>query len=126
MALQVLFPLFSAVGMFTLFAPTNEAFDNVPESAGSIPLRELLKYHVARGLIYADDITNEFLARSLLAKRDIRLNIYKVDYQYDLPLVTLYSNLEFIQITEWRSCHCKWESYHSCRLQSTQWSTSRH
>jgi transforming growth factor-beta-induced protein len=64
-------------GKFTLFAPTNEAFENVPKWASKLPLRELLKYHVARGLIYADDITNEYLARSLLAKRDIRLNIYK-------------------------------------------------
>ena len=66
------------LGKYTLFAPTNEAFKNVPEWAGKIPLKELLKFHVARGLIYSKDITNDMLVRSILAKRDIRLNLYKV------------------------------------------------
>jgi len=64
-------------GKFTLFAPTNEAFNNIPKWAGKILLKDLLRYHVARGLIYSDDISNELLARSLLAKRDIRINVYK-------------------------------------------------
>lgn len=61
-----------------MFAPTNEAFQNIPKWASNIPLKELLRYHVARGLIYAGDIENDLLARSLLPKRDIRLNVYKV------------------------------------------------
>jgi len=64
-------------GKYTLFAPTDEAFKNIPEWAGKIPLKELLKFHVARGLIYSKDITNDLEVRSILAKRDIRLNIYK-------------------------------------------------
>lgn len=64
-------------GKFTLFAPTDEAFNNVPKWAGNIPLKELLRYHVARGLIYTNEITNDLLARSLLSKRDIRINMYK-------------------------------------------------
>lgn len=72
----MIFKIFS--GHFTLFAPTNEAFENIPEWAGNIPLKELLRFHVARGLIYTKDITNDHLARSLLPKRDIRLNLYKV------------------------------------------------
>ena len=69
---------YSFLGKFTLFAPTNEAFNNIPKWAGKILLKDLLRYHVARGLIYSDDISNELLARSLLAKRDIRINVYKV------------------------------------------------
>ena len=69
-------------GKFTLFAPTNEAFDHIPKWAEKIPLRELLKFHVARGLIHFASITNDMLARSLLAKRDIRFNVYKVRQTY--------------------------------------------
>merc|ERR1711928_8472 len=64
-------------GKFTLFAPTNEAFSNIPKWANKIVLKDLLRFHVARGMIYSDDISNELLARSLLAKRDIRINVYK-------------------------------------------------
>ncbi|EFX70414.1 hypothetical protein DAPPUDRAFT_13889, partial [Daphnia pulex] len=64
-------------GKYTLFAPTNEAFLNIPKWASNIPLKELLSFHVARGLIHADEIHNDMLARSILSKRDIRLNIYK-------------------------------------------------
>ena len=66
------------LGKFTLFAPSDEAFRNIPEWAGKILLKDLLRFHVARGLIYADDISNDLLARSLLSKRDIRMNVYKV------------------------------------------------
>jgi len=64
-------------GKFTLFAPTDEAFGNIPEWAGNIPLKELLRFHVGRGLIYSANISNELLVRSLLSKRDIRMNVYK-------------------------------------------------
>lgn len=67
-----------SIGKFTLFAPTNEAFSNIPKWANKIVLKDLLRFHVARGMIYSDDISNELLARSLLAKRDIRINVYKV------------------------------------------------
>lgn len=63
-----------------MFAPTNEAFLNIPKWANDIPLKELLSFHVARGLIHADEIHNDMLARSILSKRDIRLNIYKVTF----------------------------------------------
>jgi transforming growth factor-beta-induced protein len=64
-------------GHFTLFAPTNEAFENIPKWASQLPLKEVLRLHVARGLIYTKDIKNDLLVRSLLPKRDIRLNLYK-------------------------------------------------
>lgn len=64
-------------GKYTLFAPTNEAFDHIPKWAEKIPLRELLKFHVARGLIHFESIKNDMLARTILAKRDVRFNIYK-------------------------------------------------
>jgi len=64
-------------GKYTLLAPTNEAFRSIPDWANKLPLKELLKFHVARGLIESADLSNDFLARSILAKRDIRFNIYK-------------------------------------------------
>ena len=67
-------------GQFTLFAPTDEAFNNIPKWAGKLPLKEVLRFHVGRGLIYKKDFQNDLLIRSLLPKRDIRLNFYKVTY----------------------------------------------
>jgi len=64
-------------GHFTLFAPTNEAFENIPKWASQLPLKEVLRLHVARGKIHTNDIKNDLLVRSLLPKRDIRFNLYK-------------------------------------------------
>jgi len=56
----------SAKGPFTVFAPTNEAFDKVPaaelarllDPANLKDLDALLTYHVASGSVFAKDITN--------------------------------------------------------------------
>lgn len=75
---ELMMLLCSIIGKYTLFAPTNEAFLNIPKWANNIPLKELLSFHVARGLIHSSEIQNDLLVRSILSKRDIRLNIYKV------------------------------------------------
>lgn len=76
---KIIFSSINFSGHFTLFAPTNEAFENIPKWASQLPLKEVLRLHVARGLIYTKDIKNDLLVRSLLPKRDIRLNLYKVN-----------------------------------------------
>jgi uncharacterized surface protein with fasciclin (FAS1) repeats len=91
------------VGKYTLFAPTDEAFKNIPEWAGKIPLKELLKFHVARGLIYSKDVTNDLEVRSILAKRDIRLNIYKVSWKHD---ITIFIVITLSVLSERKSGHC--------------------
>ena len=102
--LVCLLQLFIAfVGKYTLFAPTDEAFKNIPEWAGKIPLKELLKFHVARGLIYSKDVTNDLEVRSILAKRDIRLNIYKVSWKHD---ITVFIIITWSVPLERKSGHC--------------------
>ena len=57
-------------GPFTVFAPTNQAFDQVPQSMlndlmrdGNEPtLRRVLSYHVVPGRITADDLMNRIRA----------------------------------------------------------------
>nr|AAP69998.2 embryo cathepsin L-associated protein [Artemia franciscana] len=63
-------------GKFTLFAPTNEAFKRIPEWAKDLPLKEVLRYHIARGLYYDKDLQNDMKLRTLLTKRDLRINLY--------------------------------------------------
>jgi uncharacterized surface protein with fasciclin (FAS1) repeats len=57
-----------ALGPFTLFAPSNEAFEALPagtlESLAQNPslLQQILLYHVAEGAIRSDDITGSTTA----------------------------------------------------------------
>ncbi|CAG0912999.1 unnamed protein product [Notodromas monacha] len=64
-------------GPYTVFAPTNEAFARIPDWAKQIPLGDLMKYHVARGDYLEKELKNNMLIRSLLSKRDVRINFYK-------------------------------------------------
>lgn len=65
----------------TLFGPTNEAFDTIPEAykpINSTFLKEVLLFHVIKSVVYANAIKNELLVPSILEmpKRDIRFNVY--------------------------------------------------
>ncbi|XP_069138915.1 transforming growth factor-beta-induced protein ig-h3-like [Argopecten irradians] len=68
-------------GTFTIFAPTNAAFDKLPAdllaSLGSDvnALANVLKYHVVQGSVRKQDASNE-LQLDTLAGQKIRLNIY--------------------------------------------------
>ena len=60
-------------GPFTVFAPTNEAFANLPEGkldnllkpGNKAELAKILKYHVVSGKIYASDLEGEKMVATL-------------------------------------------------------------
>lgn len=71
----------------TLFGPTNEGFDRVPEPikpllANDTILRLFLFFHVLKGDVFASAIKNELLVPTILEtkpKLSIRFNIYEND-----------------------------------------------
>ncbi|CAN7987164.1 unnamed protein product [Ixodes hexagonus] len=63
-------------GPFTLFAPTNEAFDNVPGYCSNVPLLDVIKYHVALGSHKKTEFKNNVQLNTLLTGRRVRVNIY--------------------------------------------------
>ncbi|CAG0878686.1 unnamed protein product [Darwinula stevensoni] len=64
-------------GPYTLFSPLNIAFENIPDYTKEYSLGDLMKLHVARGDYLEKELKDEQLIRSLLSKRDVRINIYK-------------------------------------------------
>lgn len=63
-------------GPFTLFAPTNEAFDNVPGYCSNVPLLDIIKYHIALGSHKKIEFKNNVQLDTLLVGRRVRVNIY--------------------------------------------------
>jgi len=63
-------------GWYTLFCPTNEAFMHQKFYPGVESLTDKMRFHVARGMFNTSDFKNEFAQRSLLAGRDVRINVY--------------------------------------------------
>lgn len=73
-------------GPFTVFGPTNEAFDKLPEMITAAIeenpslLSDILLFHVLAGQVMSSDLSNDLLAPSLNGDGDkIRANIYMVD-----------------------------------------------
>ena len=67
-------------GHFTIFAPTNAAFENpktYPSGRGhSMSLYDRVAYHIAKGLIKESSVKDEMKVPTLLSKRTIRFNVY--------------------------------------------------
>lgn len=67
----------------TLFVPTNDAFDQIPEQIRTDLFKEenkraldtLIAYHIATGRGYTDDFTDGAIIRSLLSDNGILINI---------------------------------------------------
>ena len=71
--------------MFTIFAPTNEAFEHekfYPQEDG---LKDKLKFHIATDLYKSSDIQDELTVKSMLSKRTIRFNTYKKGQVHRFP-----------------------------------------
>lgn len=64
-------------GPYTVFAPTNEAFARIPAWAKNVAIPDLIKFHVARGDYVEKELKDNQLIRSMLSKRDVRINFYK-------------------------------------------------
>ncbi|XP_075541469.1 transforming growth factor-beta-induced protein ig-h3-like [Dermacentor variabilis] len=63
-------------GPFTLFGPTNEAFEKVPGYCKNVPLKEVIKYHIALGSHKKNEFKNNLLLTSFLQQRQLRINVY--------------------------------------------------
>merc|ERR1712080_361022 len=63
-------------GPFTLFAPVNSAFTDPPLWARDELMQEMLQYHVMRKEVKKEELHNDLTVRSLLSKRDVRINLY--------------------------------------------------
>ncbi|XP_061186608.1 protein sll1483-like [Saccostrea echinata] len=70
-------------GPFTVFAPTNDAFANLPPEVldflkkNKEALIAVLKYHVLNGKIYSSQLKNELVVPTLDPKLNCRINIYQ-------------------------------------------------
>lgn len=68
-------------GEFTVFAPTNQAFERLPAttlsylSSNTQALADVLKYHVVSGTVMKSAASNELQVTSLAGSK-IRFNIY--------------------------------------------------
>nr|XP_037282360.1 LOW QUALITY PROTEIN: periostin-like [Rhipicephalus microplus] len=63
-------------GPFTLFGPTNEAFEKAPDACKYVPLKSIVKYHIALGAHKKNELKNNLLLRSFLPGHTLRINIY--------------------------------------------------
>lgn len=66
-------------GLFTIFAPTNEAFDNPTNYHQKSTLEERVQFHIGRGAITKEKMDNQGQMHSLLSKRMIQFDIYKLN-----------------------------------------------
>ncbi|XP_077509632.1 transforming growth factor-beta-induced protein ig-h3-like [Amblyomma americanum] len=63
-------------GPFTLFGPTNEAFENVPGYCRYVPLKYVIKHHIALGAHKESEFKNNLLLDSFVPGRKLRINSY--------------------------------------------------
>ena len=64
-------------GSFTIFAPSNEAFDHPDNYPGTFKLADRVRFHIGRGLVKQSSIRDEDQIMTLLNKRKIRFNVYQ-------------------------------------------------
>ena len=68
-------------GPFTVFAPTNEAFNRLPPGVlnhllnNTAELKDVLLYHVVAGAVHSGDLTNHEQIPSLLARHNLTVDI---------------------------------------------------
>ena len=72
-------------GLFTLFAPSNDAFDREKWYPGEDDFCSKMSFHIGRGLHKKDDLNDEQVIKSLLSKRTVRVNIYPFKDNVSLP-----------------------------------------
>ena len=92
--------IFLPPGPFTVFAPTNAAFDALPADVKSALakdmnlLKQVLEFHVIDGKTYSSELSNDLKVSTEAEGLDVRVNIYgKVHVYHDkmsvkcIPLV---------------------------------------
>ena len=75
-------PLLSLAGPFTVFAPTNAAFDALPAgvkaalSKDANLLKQVLEFHVVDGRTYSTQLSNDMMVPTEAEGLDVRVNVY--------------------------------------------------
>ena len=81
-------------GPFTIFAPTNEAFEKLPQSdleqllANPEALKKVLLYHVIPAEIKSSDIELDDVLVASAEGAKLRVNTYMKKFYYDVSLCT--------------------------------------
>lgn len=63
-------------GPFTLFGPTNQAFDDAPAYCDNVPLGDVIKTHIVKQAWKTSDFKNNMLLDSISDGRKVRINEY--------------------------------------------------
>merc|ERR1712062_602657 len=79
----------SGDGPFTVFAPTNEAFERLPQStvdaltADPELLKKVLLYHVVPAEVKSSDVTSDDVVVDTAEGSKLRVNVYMKKFYYD-------------------------------------------
>jgi len=88
-------------GPFTVFAPTNEAFENLPQDtldalmADMELLKKVLLYHVLPTEVTANQITEDDVLVDSVEGSKLRINTYMKKYYYEVKLSTCFQSILF-------------------------------
>lgn len=63
-------------GHFTVFAPTDQAFNSPKAYPQDTNMHERVAYYIVRGLVKESMVKDELMVPSLLSKRRLRFNVY--------------------------------------------------
>ena len=93
-------------GPFTVFAPTNEAFEKLPKSTVDALmnnpdlLKKVLLYHVIPAEVKSSAITGEDTLVDSLEGSKLRVNVYMKKFYYDVSIFS--NNCNYVVIQELR------------------------
>ena len=87
----------SGDGPFTVFAPTNEAFERLPQStvdaltADPELLKKVLLYHVVPAEVKSSDVTSDDVLVDTAEGSKLRVNVYMKKFYYDVSYISSFS-----------------------------------
>ena len=87
----------SGDGPFTVFAPTNEAFERLPQStvdaltADPELLKKVLLYHVVPAEVKSSDVTSDDVLVDTAEGSKLRVNVYMKKFYYDVSYLNISS-----------------------------------
>jgi len=88
-----LVPTLEGKGPFTVFAPTNAAFDNLVKPENKATLTKILTYHVVAGRLDASDLTDGKMLKTVegeeLTVKNADGKIWIIDAKGDSSMVTI-------------------------------------
>ena len=127
----------SGDGPFTVFAPTNEAFERLPQStvdaltADPELLKKVLLYHVVPAEVKSSDVTSDDVLVDTAEGSKLRVNVYMKKFYYDVSYLKLSSFSAKLQCYNFFCCQFRVSSPSTVKESAAQmsqlpmeWSTS--